>query len=375
MNVDMLKKSGMVIFETVSGSHAYGTNIATSDEDIRGIFMLPRKAFMTLQHPAQQVSDEKQDVTYYELRRFFELAAGCNPNIIELLWMPKECVRVMTPVMAALIAARDIFLSTKAYHTFSGYAFAQIKKAKGQNKWVNNPQPKDPPCREDFCYLINVLSTGEQVDAHTRGELDETLAGMPCRPIPYQEAVTHFMAEPLNRCRVAAMEHIPNLYRLYSEGEGVFRGGQLVCDSIPIDQEWGHFNGLLLYNEQAYDAAMRDHKNYWEWVKNRNDARWVSQERGEIDYDAKNLMHCMRLMMSGESILLGNGPIVRFEGEQLQFLKDIRAGRFGYDDLMAKVEARMAAMEVLKEKSVLRHSVDMGMIEKLYEAIMEESKS
>jgi predicted nucleotidyltransferase len=353
MNVDMLRKTGNIVFETVAGSHAYGTNVPTSDEDLRGIFMLPQASFTGLSAPLKQVSDEKHDITFYEMRRFFELASGCNPNIIELLWMPEDCIRTMTPAMERLVASREMFLSTKAFHTFSGYAFAQIKKAKGQNKWVNNPQPKDPPERERFCYVIGPRNN---------------FVKAPARPVPYQDAVNR-ITPPLSECRVSSMEHIPNLYRLYRGGKGVFRGGKVVCDSIPLKEEPTDFIGLLIYNEQGYDAAKRDHKNYWEWVKNRNDARWVSQERGEIDYDAKNLMHCMRLLWSGRSILEGNGPIVRFEGEQRDELLAIRAGRYAYDEVMARVEKEMEALEGLKEGSPLPRAVDMDAIEALYREV------
>lgn len=38
MNIDILKTSNKIIFETIAGSHSYGTNTEKSDIDIRGIF-------------------------------------------------------------------------------------------------------------------------------------------------------------------------------------------------------------------------------------------------------------------------------------------------------------------------------------------------
>jgi uncharacterized protein len=162
------------------------------------------------------------------------------------------------------------------------------------------------------------------------------------------------------------------MYRLYrkvdKDGKGVFRGPnqQLTVDSIPKDHEYDGLAGLLIYNETAYDRAHKDWKNYWDWMKARNEHRWVAQERGEIDYDAKNMMHCLRLLWSGKSIMEGNGPIVRFEGTKLAILKDIRAGSYSYEYLMDMVENEMASLEAMKDESTLPRKVNSKAIEDLY---------
>ena len=92
--IDDLKSRGQanVIFECVAGSRAYGTMTDASDEDIRGIFVVPSSAYLDLVRPADQLSDERGNVVYYSLRRIVELLAHANPNILELLFMPQDCV-------------------------------------------------------------------------------------------------------------------------------------------------------------------------------------------------------------------------------------------------------------------------------------------
>jgi hypothetical protein len=94
----------------------------------------------------------------------------------------------------------------------------------------------------------------------------------------------------------------------------------------------------------------------------------ITRNKGKvaIQGNSKNMMHCMRLMWSGKSILEGNEPIVRFTGEQLQHLKDIRAGVHDYDYLMEWVENEKADLEKLKDKTPLPHSVDREAVDKLY---------
>ena len=100
--------------------------------------------------------------------------------------------------------------------------------------------------------------------------------------------------------------------------------------------------GILIFNKQAYESAKRQHKEYWEWRRNRNEARWVQQERGQLDYDAKNMMHLTRLLFSGESIVKNGRPIVRFTGEKLETLLSIRRGEWEFDRIIAHAETIQA---------------------------------
>jgi len=131
----------------------------------------------------------------------------------------------------------------------------------------------------------------------------------------------------------------------------VVRGAMLVCESIPKEDEQSHFAGFLLYNEQAWKQALMDHQNYWAWRRDRNEARWQQQERGELDFDAKNMMHTVRLLLSGRSIMQCGRPIVRFSGEQLSLLMSIREGRRSFDEIMQIAEDLLADCERLKTQA------------------------
>jgi hypothetical protein len=50
----------------------------------------------------------------------------------------------------------------------------------------------------------------------------------------------------------------------------------------------------------------------------------------------------------------------------LQYLRDIRAGKFKYEELIGEVEQRMRDLEVLKKNTTIRHSVDKDAINDLY---------
>lgn len=343
--------AGAVIYRCVAGSQAYGTAGPHSDVDLRGIYVLPAGAYLALGAPPEQVADEQNNEVYYALRRFLELAATANPNIIELLFMPPDCVTLATACSARLLAAREIFLSRRAYESHVAYAVAQIKKARGQNKWVNNPKAEARPVKEEFCWIL------------PRASAQWDWAQPPYRPVAAAEA-----GIDLAECHAAALEHTPGVYRLYHYGpgaRGVFRGNNLVCESIPLADEAPRCAGLLIFSEPAYERAVKDHQNYWTWRRRRNEARWLSQERGEIDYDAKNLMHTFRLILSAEHIFREGAPRVRFDGEALRFLLAVRSGAYAYDDLIAQAEERVARLAELRDGSPLPEEPDAGAIESL----------
>ncbi len=137
------------IYEVVAGSHSYGLNTPESDLDIRGVFMEPKECVYGL-NVVEQSQDEKQDIVIYGLKKFVKLAADCNPNIIELLFTGEKNIRFINHWGKVLRDFRHVFLSERAKHSFTGYAFAQLKKIKGHNHWNNNPQPVTSPFVEDF---------------------------------------------------------------------------------------------------------------------------------------------------------------------------------------------------------------------------------
>lgn len=131
------------------GSHAYGTNIATSDEDFKGVCIPPKNYYIGFLDTFEQAESSKPDKVVYEIRKFFKLAADCNPSIIEVLFVDDKDVIKKDYAGRLLRLYREKFLSTKAKHTFSGYAHSQLKRIKTHRSWIMDP-PKAPPKRSDF---------------------------------------------------------------------------------------------------------------------------------------------------------------------------------------------------------------------------------
>jgi uncharacterized protein len=341
-----------VLFQCLAGSRAYGTATPESDDDIRGVFVVPASAYLMLDRPNDQLADDRNNVVYYSLRRVIELLSEANPNILELLYMPADCVRINTPEMNLLVARRDLFITKQCADTHIGYALSQIKKAKGQNKWINNPKSETPPRKEDYCHII---------------PLNSNIEHLPARPIALNK-----LGWDLSKYHAARLEYARDMFRLYHYGDtakGVFRGDIIVCEPIPLEHEVSHFAGLLSFNEQGWKQAMVDHQNYWQWRRERNEARWRQQESGELDFDAKNMMHTVRLLLSGKSIVERGQPIVRFVGDQLELLMRIRSGKLTFAEINEIAESIRADCERLKQSSPLPECCDRHQASQLLVAI------
>lgn len=128
-----------VILLTYGGSHAYGTNIETSDIDIRGITYNPIDTLLG-NEKFEQFEDEKTDTVIYGLNKMFKLLLECNPNVIEQLGSKPEHYILLNNDGKELIRNRRIFLSKRAVFTFGGYANAQLRRLQNALARDNYPQ-------------------------------------------------------------------------------------------------------------------------------------------------------------------------------------------------------------------------------------------
>ena len=114
---------------TLGGSRAYGTNLPTSDIDIRGFYFdNPREVISLKKDSKEEFEDRNTDTVIYSFRKFLTLLAECNPNIIEMLGTRDEEVLFLTDEARWLRENFELFLSKRAYSTFVGYATAQLRR-------------------------------------------------------------------------------------------------------------------------------------------------------------------------------------------------------------------------------------------------------
>ena len=117
------------------GSIAHGTYVPSQnpngidDKDILGIAIPTKEYFFGLKTFEQfECQREYWDVLIYDFRKFIRLMLKSNPNVLQLLWTPKECVLKTSSVFEELVENRHLFASKNIYKSFCGYSYGQLHK-------------------------------------------------------------------------------------------------------------------------------------------------------------------------------------------------------------------------------------------------------
>lgn len=116
-----------VIFLTLGGSYSYGTNIDTSDVDVRGCALNSPLDILGLTN-FEQVVNTETDTTVYSFNKLISLLLSCNPNTIEMLGCKPEHYFLITDIGKEMVDNRKMFLSRRAVHSFGGYANQQLRR-------------------------------------------------------------------------------------------------------------------------------------------------------------------------------------------------------------------------------------------------------
>jgi uncharacterized protein len=346
----------------LAGSHGYGLNRLESDYDYRGVFIAPKKYYLGLDKVEQKDAgwdsepgifdflNGEKDTVIYELKKFIQLLAGANPNILELLWLKQYPIK--TEVGKYLIQHRQMFMSKRVKHTYSGYAFAQIKKIESHRKWLLNP-PQEQPTPEKF------------------GLVDE-------RPLNKEEL--HAFLEYLYglvRGKIEYLAEAEELYRLLTgdiDYKGLLKQHNLTDEVIEYTQNLTNSRSdfiKLLQKSQQYQNALREWNAYKSWQTNRNPTRAGMEQRS--GFDLKHAMHCIRLLRSGLEILkFGEVFVDRQDAGDADELKAILHGDLTYEQVTKISEDLVAELDRAYDTSTLPHHPDLPVINQLCIELVEK---
>ena len=174
---------GSIQYECIMGSQAYGTDTEDSDTDIYG-WCIPPKNYI-FPHLAGEIQgfdipkyrfdhftahhvehkEKEYDLQIYSIIKYFALLRDNNPNIIDSIYVPQNCVLKLSPIAAMVRDKRDIFISKKAFHKLKGYSFSQLHKMKSKN-----PNGKRKEIRDKYgfdvkfgAHVVRLLSQCQQM--------------------------------------------------------------------------------------------------------------------------------------------------------------------------------------------------------------------
>jgi predicted nucleotidyltransferase len=303
-----------LIVKHLAGSKAYGTSLPTSDTDIRGIFCADEVYHRSPWYTVNEIEiPEEEDTKYYELSNFMKLLVDQNPNILETLWVDDSTIIETSPAYEYLRSKRYELLSSKTAYTFSGYALSQLKRIKGHNKWINNPQPVDQPRQVDFLSLVQNFTSIKlfKMDGDTfiRDYRQDY------RLIPYGGDI-------FGLYKAIGYQTCDNIFTLNTNDDDVDR------------TKLGFPEMIIKFNKEEYKRVKAEWSNYWTWKKERNVARSELEE--QFGYDTKHAMHLIRLLRMGKEILT-QGEVIVLRPDAAELL-EIRNGKLSYEELVRYAE-------------------------------------
>lgn len=269
-----------IILLTLGGSHAYGTNIETSDIDVRGIALEREQELIGLSN-FEQFDNSETDTTIYAFRKIINLLLNCNPNVIEILATKDEQLFILKDEGKLLRDNIDLFLSKKCINSFGGYASAQLRR------------------------LQNALAR----DSY-----------------PQSEKEKHILSSVMN-----AMDHLQTHYVDFT------KHGELklyIDESDKEDYDTEIFMDIVLKHFPLRDfksiySEMSDITKQYGKLNNRN-------KKKDEEHLLKHCLHLVRLLEMGTEILEGKG--VHTYRPNREFLLDIRNGKYTYEEIYEFVD-------------------------------------
>jgi predicted nucleotidyltransferase len=361
------------IYVTLHGSQAYGLNNELSDVDVKGIVVPPKEVENDLFHRFEQAENSphleeslshlknpnnpKFESVLYSLRKFMILAANVNPNIIELLFTDPGDHYVFKPPMNTLVANRDLFLSSKAKFTFSGYAFAQAAKIKRHRQWIVMGELEEPK-RENFGLPVTRPRQLDEVFGFIKSEVERWNLSQ----YPLDEQVRSELKETVWEL----VENVSKLKVGWDNWPQAYEAA--VVERLGEEYDLKDEVVALLNKEREFKRAKEQYNSWINWKKNRNPARHILEEKS--GYDTKHASHLVRLMRMGYEIVT-EGKVIVKRPDRDEIL-NVKNGGWSYEQVMSFAQEMQSKLDEAYKVTKLRKSVDFTKINELYHELYQD---
>lgn len=176
---------GSTQYLSIMGSQAYGNATDGSDEDIYGFAIPPLgEIFPHLQgdipgfgkqkqrfdcwqqhHIIDQETKKEYDFQVFSIVRYFHLLMDNNPNVLDSIFTPINCVVHCTQIGQMVRDNRKMFVHKGLFHKFRGYAFSQLHKMD-----TKDPEGKRKEIRDKYgwdvkfgSHVVRLMLEAEQL--------------------------------------------------------------------------------------------------------------------------------------------------------------------------------------------------------------------
>lgn len=221
------------------GSFAYGVSTVASDLDVYG-FAIPPKEYVyaerhifgfdehkTFNEWAQHHVHYKEkvyDFTVFNIVKYFANCMNCNPNAIDALFVPLNCVAKITAVGNKVRENRHLFLCKKAWHTFKGYAYSELA--------ASTPKRDVKEIREleDEYQIPHSLTFAEAKDGKGLSHLTDEVRNLYIRM--YQQGLDRSKRFEMRKIHNGDLKNLYHVVRLLSQVEQILIEEDLTLDLV-----------------------------------------------------------------------------------------------------------------------------------------------
>lgn len=144
-----------VVLTATVGSRAYGLATDTSDTDKKSVAIPELKHYFGFNSTWTGTSSktDKEEHTIYEISRFMHQCANASPESLDILFSPFTVPQ--RRIGFELLAIRDSFISKKCKHSYTGFAYAQLKKLRNK--------PNDPHAGKWAYHTVRLLHMAYEI--------------------------------------------------------------------------------------------------------------------------------------------------------------------------------------------------------------------
>jgi uncharacterized protein len=299
-----------IIFRCKVGSHLYGLNTPESDIDYLSVFIPNSKDLLGLnkvevidnstKNSSSNRRNDKDDIDdkMYSLPKFLHLLLQNNPNIVEVLFATKNMIETCEPEFKFLMDNYDKIISTKVFHTFTGYAYSQKKKLEVK--------------RDRYYSLVESI---KWIDSYFGNKVENP-----------KEKITDFESDLLNQ----------NLsYYKGKKGDG------------------SSFHKGMPLKDIYYQLKAEKDKYGW---------RVKTDSFMKMGYDKKFAYHLIRILSEGIELLSTGKLSYPIFGEAKEDIMSVKEGELPLDDVFALYEKYHSKCEELKNKTTIRNKPDFNFV-------------
>ena len=285
--------------------------------------------------------------------------------MLDLLFSPERCILKMEREWEIFVENRDLFISKKCRHTYSGYAFAQLRRINTHRKFLLEP-PKVKPLREDFGLPATSIFPTAQLKAVVYSAMGDFLIEEEKENFlsELDDVYSNYVMPIVNRYikpdfRSLAMEYLQ--VGIKSQANTLRALGPSYIKDEYIE--------MATRELQFYNADV-EWRQYSSWMKSRNKAR--AELEVKYGYDTKHAAHLVRLIrMCNEILKTGKVNVDRTDIDAEE-LKAIRAGAWDYEKLEEYAKKMDDEAGELYKSSSLKRSPDIKKIKSLCTSVCEQ---